>query len=361
MTVPAFKKINIDTYKPGKSTLNKNKEAIKLSANESALGLSPKVKKVLKKKNLRISKYPDSKCIDLRKMISKSFSCKFDKIICGSGSDEIIQMVCQLFLRSGDEVIVPQYSFLMYRIYSKIVGAKVIFSKEKNFKVSIENIIKKVNKKTKVVFLANPNNPTGTYLVKKDLINLRKKLNRKILLVIDDAYQEYMIDKEYLSGLDMFKSYENVFILRTFSKIYGLASLRIGWGYGHKKIIDALYKIKPPFNVNRLAQICAIESLKDKKFVKKSIKHNLIWNKKIKNEMNKYNISSNKISANFLLLNFNKCKFAANYIRKRLEKKRILLREMRTYGINNCLRLTVGDSKENKLFIQSMRSIFKNV
>ena len=159
----------------------------------------------------------------------------------------------------------------------------------------------------------------------------------------------------------MFKSYENVFILRTFSKIYGLASLRIGWGYGHKKIIDALYKIKPPFNVNRLAQICAIESLKDKKFVKKSIKHNLIWNKKIKDEMNKYNISSNKISANFLLLNFNKCKFAANYIRKRLEKKRILLREMRTYGINNCLRLTVGDSKENKLFIQSMRSIFKNV
>ena len=129
MTVPAFKKINIDTYKPGKSTLNKNKEAIKLSANESALGLSPKVKKVLKKKNLRISKYPDSKCIDLRKMISKSFSCKFDKIICGSGSDEIIQMVCQLFLRSGDEVIVPPYSFLMYRIYSKIVGAKVIFSK----------------------------------------------------------------------------------------------------------------------------------------------------------------------------------------------------------------------------------------
>ena len=159
----------------------------------------------------------------------------------------------------------------------------------------------------------------------------------------------------------MFKNYENVFILRTFSKIYGLASLRIGGGYGHKKIIDALYKIKPPFNVNRLAQICAIESLKDKKFVQKSIKHNLIWNKKIKDEMNKYNIFSNKISANFLLLNFNKCKFAANYIRKRLEKKRILLREMSAYRINNCLRLTIGDSKENKLFIQSMRSIFKNV
>ena len=248
-------------------------------------------------------------------------------------------MLCQLFLKPGDEVIVPQYSFLMYRVYSKIVGARVIFSREKSFKISVDEIIKKANKKTKIVFLANPNNPTGTYLDKKELINLRRKLNKKVLLVIDDAYQEYMIAKEYSSGLDLFKKTENVFILRTFSKIYGLAGLRIGWGYGHKKIVDALYNIKPPFNVNKLAQFCAIESLKDKNFIKKSIKHNLIWNNKIKNEMNKYGIFSNKISANFLLLNFNNCRFSAEYIRKRLENKGILLREMKSYGIKKLFKI----------------------
>ena len=146
----------------------------------------------------------------------------------------------------------------MYRIYASIVGAKVIFSKEKNFRVSVENIIKKVNKKTKIVFIANPNNPTGTYLEKKELINLRKKLNNKILLVVDDAYDEYMKDKNYSSGLNIFKNKKNVFILRTFSKIYGLASLRVGWGYGDRKIIDALNMIKPPFNVNKIAQLLSL-------------------------------------------------------------------------------------------------------
>ena len=360
MILPQFKKISFKSYKPGKSQLSRIKNVIKLSANESALGSSPKVKKVINSK-INLSKYPDNKSTKLRLEISKKFRCEFEQIICGAGSDEIIQIICQLFLKPKDEVIVPQYSFLMYRIYSKIVGAKVIFSKENHFKVSVGEIIKKVNKKTKIVFLANPNNPTGTYLDKKELINLRKKLNKKILLVIDDAYQEFMIDKEYSSGLEIFKKSENVFILRTFSKIYGLASLRIGWGYGHKKIIDALYNIKPPFNVNKLAQLCAIESLKDKKFVKRSIRHNLIWNKKIKNEMNQHNIFSNKISANFLLLNFKKCKFSANFIRKKLENKSILLREMKTYGINNCLRLTIGNSRENKIFLKAMRSIFNNV
>jgi Histidinol-phosphate/aromatic aminotransferase and cobyric acid decarboxylase len=212
MTSLNFRKINIEAYKPGRSVLKKKKNVIKLSANESALGMSPKVLKILQRKKHKISKYPDSKAIDLRKTISSKFKCEFNKIICGSGSDEVIQMICQLFLKSGDEVIVPQYSFLMYRIYASIVGAKVVFSKEKQFRVSVENIIKKVNKKTKIVFIANPNNPTGTYLEKKELINLRKKLNKKILLVVNDAYDEYMKDKNYQTGLSMFKNKKNVFI-----------------------------------------------------------------------------------------------------------------------------------------------------
>ena len=361
MTSLNFRKINIEAYKPGRSILKKKKNVIKLSANESALGMSPKVLKILQSKNYKISKYPDSKAIDLRKLISSKFKCDFNKIICGSGSDEVIQMICQLFLKSGDEVIVPQYSFLMYRIYASIVGAKVVFSKEKKFRVSVENIIKKVSKKTKIVFIANPNNPTGTYLEKKELINLRKKLNNKILLVVDDAYDEYMKDKNYSSGLNIFKNKKNVFILRTFSKIYGLASLRVGWGYGDRKIIDALNMIKPPFNVNKIAQLCAIESLKDRKFITKSVKHNLFWSKKIKNSLEQFNIFCNKVSANFLLLNFDKCKLNANNVEKKLLKKGLILRDTKTYGIKNCLRLTIGNNSENKLFLKSINRIFKNV
>ena len=156
-------------------------------------------------------------------------------------------MLCQLFLKPGDEVIVPQYSFLMYRIYSKIVGAKVVFAKEINFKVSVKEILKKTSKKTKIVFIANPNNPTGTYLTKNELLDLRRRLNKNILLVVDDAYFEYMKNKDYKSGIELFKNSKNVFILRTFSKIYGLASLRIGWGYGDKSIIKELYKIYESF------------------------------------------------------------------------------------------------------------------
>ena len=359
MTIPKFKTIRIETYKPGRSKIGKLKNIIKLSANESALGISPKAKKVLFVKNIKASKYPDSKSKDLRKEISKVYNCNFDKIICGSGSDEIIQMICQLYLNPLDEVIVPQYSFLMYRIYAKIVGANVKLAKEINFKISVKEIIKKVSKKTKVVFLANPNNPTGTYLNKLELIDLRKKLNQKILLVLDDAYFEYMRNKDYKSGLDIFKNKNNVIILRTFSKIYGLAALRVGWGYGAKSIIDALNSIKPPFNVNQTAQIAAREALKDKNFVKLSIKHNHVWGKKIQIFLKKLDITTNEVSANFFLLNFNKSKFSAKYVFKRLELKGIILRSTEEgYNIKNKLRLTIGSASENIKFMNVMKGIF---
>ena len=363
MRLSKFKKLKFQSYKPGKYEIPKlksNRKIIKLSANESALGASPKVKAILRG-NVSTSKYPDYTSKLLRKQISIKFNCDANKVICGSGSDEIIQMLCQLFLSKGDQVIVPKFSFMMYRIYASISGAKVVFSEEKNFKILVSDIIKKVNKKTKIVFLANPNNPTGTYLYKKELINLRKKLRKDILLVIDDAYYEYMKDRNYESGLNIFKNYKNVFILRTFSKIYGLAALRIGWGFGDKSIINALNLIKPPFNVNEIAQLCAIEALKDSKFINKSVKHNLIWSKKIKKTLEEFNIYSNKISANFLLLNFNHCKLSANAFEKKLEKEGIILREMKTYGIDNHLRLTIGNIAENKLLLKVTKNIFKNV
>ena len=356
MTVPKFKKIQIEAYKPGKSLLGKKRNLIKLSANEGALGVSKNLNKIILNK-ISIDKYPDSKCKQLRKEIAKTYKCDFNKIICGSGSDEIIQMLCQLYISKNDEVILPQFSFLMYRIYAKIVGAKIIFAKEKNFKISVNNLVSKVTSKTKIIFLANPNNPTGTYLNFKELKNLRKRLNKKILLVIDDAYFEYMKKNDYKSGLNLFRNSKNVFILRTFSKIYGLASLRVGWGYGPKTIVDALYKIKPPFNVNKIAQISAIESLKDKKFVAKSVKHNLYWAKKLQSFFESKKIKTNKCSANFFLLNFDTCKFSANYVYKNLENNGIILRRMENYKMKNKLRVTVGTTKENLRFMRILNKL----
>jgi histidinol-phosphate aminotransferase len=359
MTVPKFKNFRIEAYKPGKSNIDKFKNIIKLSANESALGVSPKVRRVLNNKNLTLSKYPDSKAQVLRNEISKKFSCDFNKIICGAGSDEIIQMICQLYLKPSDEVIVPQYSFLMYRIYAQIVGAKIVFSKEKKFKVSVQEIIKKVTKKTKIVFIANPNNPTGTYLNKLELLELRKKLKKNILLVLDDAYFEYMKKKDYKSSLDLFKNKDNVFVIRTFSKIYGLASLRVGWGHASKKIIDAMNIIKPPFNVNQIAQIAATEALKDKKFINQSVKHNIAEANKVKKILEKINIYSNDVTANFLLLNFDKCRFSARYVFNKLKSKGIILRSTEDgYNIKNKLRLTIGSKKKNIKFMNAIRIIF---
>jgi histidinol-phosphate aminotransferase len=358
MTTPKFKKFNIEAYKPGKSKIKKLKKVVKLSANESALGMSPKAIKIISNKKLNLERYPDGKSEILRKEISKKYKCNSDKIICGAGSDEVIQMICQLFLKPKDEVVVPQYSFLMYRIYTKIVGAKVLFAKEVKFKVSSVEILKKVTKKTKIVFLANPNNPTGTYLTKKEILELRKKLNKNILLVVDDAYAEYMKNRDYKSGLDLFKNKNNVFVLRTFSKIFGLASLRVGWGYGSKKIIDALNVIKAPFNVSHLAQLAAIESLKDKNFIERSVKHNLYFAKKIKVYLEKYNIFSNSISANFLLLDFKKCKFTANFFYGQLKRRGIIVRSTAEgYHIKNKLRLTIGSKNENLAFMSAAKKI----
>ncbi len=359
MTTIRFKKFDIDIYKPGRSDIKHKKKVVKLSANESALGVSSKVKKIISKKHLSFFRYPDPKSRKLRKQISRKFKCDMQRIICGSGSDEVIQMLCQLILKPKDEVIVPQFSFLMYRIYAKIVGANVIFAKEKKFKISITEIIKKVTKKTKIVFLANPNNPTGTYLTKKELIKLRKKLKKNILLVVDDAYFEYMKNPDYESGLNLFKNKENVFILRTFSKIYGLSSLRVGWGYGSRKIIDALNIIKPPFNVNEVAQKAAVESLKDTKFLSLSIKHNIFYARKLKFFLEKYGITSNEVSANFLLLNFEKCKFKAKYFNEKLKNKGVILRSTEDgYKIKNKLRLSIGSSKDNLKFMSAVKSIF---
>ena len=272
MRLPKPNKIIAEKYVTGLSKFRNKAAKVKLSANESALGPSPKAIKEYSRLSKNFKRYPDSEGISLRKTIAKKFKLDLNRIILGSGSDQILELICKAFLRKGDEVIVPKYSFLIYRLYSQMNGAKVLYSKEKNFTISVDEILKMVTKKTKIVFLANPNNPTSTYVDKKKLLFLRKKLRSNILLVVDDAYFEYVKQKDYSSGLQLFSNFKNVIVTRTFSKIYGLAGLRVGWGYGSKEIINSLNQYKPPFNINSPALSAAEAAIKDNAWLKKEIK-----------------------------------------------------------------------------------------
>ena len=357
MRFPKPNNIVAEKYVAGMSLFKSKLAKIKLSANESALGPSPKAKKQYLEVSKNFARYPDSDGTFLRKTLANKFKIDKNRIILGSGSDQIFELICKSFLKKGDEVIVPKFSFIIYRIYSRMSGAKVIYSKEDNFTASVKDILKKVTRNTKIVFLANPNNPTGTYISKKELLFLRKKLRSNILLVVDDAYFEYVKQKDYLSGLKTFINFKNVVMTRTFSKIYGLAGLRVGWGYGSKEIISALNKVKPPFNVSRPALFAASAAVKDSSWLNKEIKHVNKWSKKMFSEFKKMKIETNKSFTNFLLVKFDKVKINSAKVFRLLAKSGILVRKMDVYGIKNSLRITIGTTSENIALIKKMRKI----
>jgi histidinol-phosphate aminotransferase len=353
-----FKNFNNLKYVGGLSQIKNINNPIKLSANESALGPSKKAVSAFIQHRKKISRYPDGNSNDLIKTISKNFKLNPNNIIVGNGSDEIISLACQLFLNPNDEVIVTEYSFLMYRIYAKITGGKVIIAKEDDFKTDINSILAKVNSRTKIVFLANPNNPTGTYLDKQQILLLRKKLRSNILLVVDDAYCEFVVNKDYVSGLDLFRNYNNVLVTRSFSKIYGLASLRLGWGYASKNVIQAMKLIKPPFNVNSAAQKAGVEAINDRSWLKKNIDHNSKWTDIFFENFVNLGILTNTPVANFFLMRFDNKIITADNVYNKFIKSKIILRKMIGYGLPNALRVTIGNNKENSFFLKTLNRIF---
>jgi histidinol-phosphate aminotransferase len=358
MKLPKDKNLNAEKYIVGLSLFNQKIAKIKLSANESALGPSPKAVKEYIKVSKHFKRYPDSDGTFLRKTIAKKFKLNQNRIILGAGSDQIFEFVCKTFLNKNDEVVVPQYSFIIYRIYSKLNFAKIVYAPEKNYTVCVDNVLACVTRKTKIVFIANPNNPTGTYINKNEMLRLRKKLRSDILLVVDDAYFEYMSIKDYKSGLKLFSGYKNVIITRTFSKIYGLAGLRVGWGYSSKNIINSLNKNRPPFNVSRPALFAASAAIKDTSWLSKETRHIQKWSKKFYEIFKSLKIETNKTYVNFHLINFNRVKFTSEMVFAALAKTGILLRQMDVYSIKNSLRVTIGNNKENKKLLLELKKIF---
>ena len=357
MKLPKAKTLNAEKYIPGLSSYRQKFTKIKLSANESALGPSPKAVKEYIKASSTFKRYPDSDGTILRKAIAKKFKLDQSRIILGNGSDQVFELICKAFLNKNDEVVVSQYSFIIYRIYSKFNSAKVVYALENNFSSSVDNILSCITSKTKIIFIANPNNPTGTFVSKKEMLRLRKKMRSDILLVVDDAYFEYMNSKNYKCGLKLFSKFNNVVITRTFSKIYGLAGLRVGWGYASKNIVDSLYRIKPPFNVSRPALFAAAVAIKDTAWLNKEIRHVRKWSKNFYDNFKKLNIHTNKTSVNFSLINFDRVKKTSKQVFFALAKAGILLRQMGIYSIKNSLRVIVGNNKENLKLIIELKKI----
>ena len=350
---------NLISYRPSVSD-DKKTGVIRLSVNEGALGPSPKAIKELRKWALSdyfFHRYPDQINKKLIHAISSQYSLNPEQIVLGNGSDELIQLLSTAFIDSEEEAIYTEYGFLVFPQSIKIAGGKPIVAADKKFTVDVNEILKLTTNKTKLIFLANPNNPTGTYIKRKELLFLRKKLRSNILLVVDDAYFEYVKQKDFMSGLKTFTNFKNVVMTRTFSKIYGLAGLRVGWGYGSKEIISALNRIKPPFNVSRPALFAASAAVKDSSWLNKEINHVNKWNKKLFAEFKKMKIDTNKSFTNFLLVNFDRVKVNSAKVFKQLAKYGILVRKMDVYGIKNSLRITIGTGSENTELIKKMRKI----
>ena len=347
---------NIKAYEGGASTIPGKRNVIKLSSNESPFGPSQNVILKIRENLKETNRYPDGSYKKLKEALSKKFNLPVANLFCGNGSDEILGIVCQLFLKKGDEVIIPKNSFLMFEIYSRINQGIVKTSTTKELKFQVNDILKRITSRTKIIFIAQPNNPTGFYLNKTDLRKLIKSTPKRVMVILDAAYAEYMTDKEYLTGINFAKKHNNIIVTRTFSKIYGIASLRLGWCYAQKDIIEKMNKIRGPFNVNHVAQEAGIAALKDRKHELKAIKHNKFWIDKIKSELKKLPIKVYDSRANFVLLDVGK---NARKLNKFLLSKSIIVRTMEKYGLNNCIRVSVGKSKENRKFLDSMNRFFR--
>tara|TARA_Y100000748_G_scaffold187805_1_gene157265 strand:+ start:2323 stop:3381 length:1059 start_codon:yes stop_codon:yes gene_type:complete len=347
---------NIKIYEGGASNIPGKRKVIKMSSNESPFGPSPNVVSKIRETIRKTNRYPDGEYKKLKKAISTKFNLPESNLFCGNGSDEILGIACQLFLKKGDEVIIPKHSFLMFEIYSKINGGIVKTSRTTKLRFQVEDILNKINSKTKIIFLAQPNNPTGFYLNKKELSKLVKKVPKKIIIILDAAYAEYMTDNEYSTGIDYAKKNKNIIVTRTFSKIYGIASLRLGWCYAHRDIINLMNKIRGPFNVNHVAQEAGIAALRDKKYQLKAIKHNKYWLEKMKFKLSQLPIYVHDSRANFLLLDVGK---NASKLNRFLLSKSIIVRTMEKYGLKSCIRVSIGKSRENIKLLDVMDRFYK--
>jgi histidinol-phosphate aminotransferase len=347
--------LDIEAYVPGESHVPGGVKPIKLSSNETPLGPSPKAVAAFTAAGAALERYPDGQAAALRQTIGRRYGLSPDRIVCGAGSDEIISLIAHAYLGPGDEAIFTEHGFLLYRIVVLAAGAAPVVAPERDLKADVDAILAKVTDKTRVVFLANPNNPTGTYLGIDEVRRLRAKLPSNALLVLDAAYAEYVRRNDYEAGLELVATTENTVMTRTFSKIFGLAGLRIGWAYCPAAVADALNRIRGPFNLSAPAIAAGAAAMEDTAHVEAAVSHNEQWLPWLTAEIEKLGLEVTPSVANFILIHFpSDPKRDAAACDDFLKKRAIILRRVGAYGLPGALRLTVGTEDENRKVVAAL-------
>jgi histidinol-phosphate aminotransferase len=345
----------IDPYVPGKSSAPGVARVFKLSSNETPLGPSPKAIAAYKAVGEHLEDYPDGASTALRQAIGRAFGLDPDRIVCGAGSDDLLNLLADAYLADGDEAIHTTHGFLVYPIATLGSGATPVVAAEKSYTADVDAILAKVSERTKVVFLANPNNPTGTYVPFDEVRRLHRALPPHVLLVIDAAYAEYVRRNDYEAGIELVATSENVVMCRTFSKIYGLAALRLGWLYGPADVVDAINRIRGPFNINAAAQAAGIAAIEDTAHVEMSRAHNDKWLAWLTQEIRKLGLEVTPSIANFVLIHFPETKgHTAEEADAFLTQRGLIMRRVKAYKLPNALRMSVGSEEANKLVVKAL-------
>jgi len=346
-------------YPPGKPTEELERElgiygSIKLASNENPLGPSPRAMRAVAENLKNMHRYPDSSAYYLREKLADTFRLSMSKIMVGNGADELLELVAQTFLSPGEEVIIPEHAFLLYETFALSFDGKAVMVPLSDFSVDLPAMVNAVTPRTKIVFINNPQNPTGKAITRDEVSRFLNALPAHVIVVLDEAYIEFATDPKVGSGLEFLDSYPLLVVLRTFSKIYGLAGLRLGYGFASEMITDVINRVRQPFNVNSLAQVAALAALDDDEFVKKTLaltKKGLAY---LYGELDRIGLFYIPTQANFLLI---KTPQGAQETYGRMLREGVIIRPMDSYGLEDYIRVNVGLPEENERFIAALEKI----
>ena len=337
-------------YSPGKL----KKGAIKLASNENPLGIAPKALNAISQKANQISLYPDGACEELKAALASKYNLSSDNFIIGNGSDEVLVLITGAYIEPGDNAITSSLTFSEYAFATRLFGGVMRFAPVQNGRFQLEKIASMVDSKTKIIFLCNPNNPTGTYFTSSELNAFVKKIPEDILIVIDEAYKEYVTAGDIPDSMSLMNKRGNIVILRTFSKIYGLAGLRVGYGISNKQLISDLNKTRTPFNVNSIAQSAAAAALEDNDFVKQSLSVNEEGKRFLYAAFERLGLEYYPTQANFIYVKVNK---DCTEVFEKLMNMGVTIRPMKSFGVNDAIRVTIGTADQNVFFIDCLEKV----
>ena len=353
--------LDIHAYVPGKSKVSDPSIVpVKLSSNENVLGCSPKALAVYQDAAARLNRYPDGTNTALRAAIAERYRLEPERLVFGCGSDEIFAILNQVYLEPGDNIVMGQYGFSAYAIGARACQAQVRFADEPKLATHVDNMLAQVDERTRLVFFANPSNPTGTIISDEEVRRLHAGLPADVILVIDGAYAEFCTAPEFSDGLDLARAANNVLVTRTFSKLHGLAGLRVGWGYGPAHVVAALDRIRLPFNVVVPGQEAAVAALADEDFQQRSLAHVQQWLPWLTQQLGGLGLEITPSHANFLLVHFHDKRHTAAGAEQFLADRGLIVRGVKNYGLPDSLRITVGLEQDNRAVVEALSAFLKS-